>query len=209
MNELNQNYDELKQKFDELSKKEQKVIDEIKLLQSKGIVKRYLGLIEENEEIQEKLEYLYRDLKVVEYATCDHVLITSKTDYDEYEGRTHKWCGCIKCGLDTSVLRSNSDYLSSNEHIMYSYLRKNVPSQELNGINTNITCDINLAQRIYSRIKEVYPEIDDETAIYFLKSALENIRNIKVNDERKVSRAKRLSLKPNFNKWDKEDIYGR
>jgi hypothetical protein len=92
---------------------------------------------------------------------------------------------------------------------MYSYLRKNVPSQELNGINTNITCDINLAQRIYSRIKEVYPEIDDETAIYFLKSALGNIRNIKVNDERKVSRAKRLSLKPNFNKWDKEDIYSR
>ena len=35
---------------------------------------------------------------------------------------------------------------------------------------------------------------------------LNDIRNIEVNDERKKSRAKRLSLNPNFNKWNREDV---
>ena len=36
----------------------------------------------------------------------------------------------------------------------------------------------------------------------YFEIVLENIRNIKVNDERKCDRAKRLSLNPEFDKWN-------
>ena len=66
--------------------------------------------------------------------------------------------------------------------------------------------DLDLAKAIYSKIKESHPDIDDETARKYFEIALDNIRKIKVNDERKVSRAKRLSLSPKFNKWTGCDV---
>ena len=49
-------------------------------------------------------------------------------------------------------------------------------------------------------------DIDDETAYKYFEIALDNIRNIKVNNNRKNSRAKRLSLIPNFKKWNSSDV---
>jgi len=44
-------------------------------------------------------------------------------------------------------------------------------------------------------------KIDDLTAIKYFNHAIGNIRNIKVSEERKVKRAKRLSLSSGFNNW--------
>ena len=129
-------------------------------------------------------------------------MVYSKIDYDYYEGRTYKSCGCIKCGLDNSVLNGERIWLSGSQKIMYDYLKKNYLSSDFGGIQTGILCDIDLAQAIYKKIKSNYPNIDDAQAIKFFKVSLKNIRNIKVNDERKVSRAKRLALSPDFAKWD-------
>lgn len=64
-------------------------------------------------------------------------------------------------------------------------------------METNIVCDLDLACEIYSKIKEAHPDIN----------ALDHIRNTKVSDDRKVNRAKRLSLNPNFKRWNASDIW--
>ena len=76
----------------------------------------------------------------------------------------------------------------------------------IKGVETEVACDLDLAQAIFSKIKEVHPDIDDTTAIKYFEIALDDIRNIKVSDERKVGRAKRLSLKPEFKRWSYDDV---
>ena len=53
---------------------------------------------------------------------------------------------------------------------MYDYLRK----PHLRGKETNITCDLELAYAIYSKIKEVHPDIDADTALGYFEIALNN-----------------------------------
>lgn len=88
---------------------------------------------------------------------------------------------------------------------MYDYLRKN--NCRIKGIETEIACDLDLAQAIYSKIKEAHPDIDDKTAIKYFEIALGDIRNIKVNENRKINRAKRLLLEPSFTRWNGWDVY--
>jgi len=181
------------------------VIEELKQLENNDIVRRYLELKKENDILYNKELKLYSSIKKEEYDECRHILVYSKIDHDRLEGRTYRCCGCIKCGLDTSVLDEESDYLTHTQKIMYDYLRKNHLNY-LNGIKTDILCDINLATSIYSKIKEAHPNIDDKTALKYFEIALDNIRNIEVNNERKISRAKRLSLNPKFQRWNGRDI---
>lgn len=142
-------------------------------------------------------------MKNEEYKCCEHILVYSEIDYDGYEGRTYRSCGCIKCGLDSSILKQDREWLPFSKKIMYDYLRE----EYLSGRETEIVCDLDLAQAIYSKIRQTHPDIDDETAVKYFEIALDNIRNIKVSDERKTNRAKRLSLDPKFKSWNGSDVY--
>jgi hypothetical protein len=146
---------------------------------------------------------LYQELKKEEYSSCNHILVYSVIDYDRYEGRSYKRCGCIKCGLDGSVSSQSREYLPFSQKIMYDYLRKN----HLRSKETNIACDLDLAHAIYSKVKEVHPDIDDDTAIGYFEIALNNIRNTKVSEDRKTNRAKRLSLGSKFKNWNASDVH--
>ena len=192
-----------KQEYDKIIEQRTVIVDKIKELKNNEIVKKYLELEKENDNLYYRQINLYGKLKREEYDNCNHVLVYSKVEYDSFEGRSYKYCGCIKCGLDNSVLAEERDWLPYERKIMYDYLRK----KYLKGIKTDILCDINLATSIYSKIKESHPDIDDETAIKYFEVALNDIRNINVNDERKVNRAKRLSLTPKFTKWDDIDMF--
>ncbi len=196
----------LKEKYNKIIEQRSAIITEMKTLEKNEILKRYFDLKEKNEILSNDQFSLFRDIKMEEYATCNHILVYSKIDYDRYEGRSYESCGCIKCGLDNSVLNESRDCLSGTQKIMYDYLRKNYLSSNFGGIQTEILCDIDLAQAIYTKIKNVYPDISDEKAINFFKYALKNIRDVKVSDERKVNRAKRLELDSDFKKWDSSDI---
>lgn len=193
---------ELKKEYEKIKEQRAVVIDELEQLKNNEIVRRYLKLKEENDNLYGKQLKLYDSIKREEYDECKHILVYSKIEYDRHEGRTYRNCGCIKCGLDDSVLDEERDWLTNTQKIMYDYLRKNY----LKGIKTDILCDIDLATSIYSKINEAHPDIDDETAIKYFEIALDNIRNIEVNDERKISRAKRLSLNPKFRRWNSRDI---
>ena len=68
-----------------------------------------------------------------------------------------------------------------------------------------IICDLALAKAIYKRIKEIYPDINDELLKKYFKIALDNMMNIKVTEQRKRNRIKRLNLNQNFNWNTKKD----
>ncbi len=191
----------LREEYDSLIEQRRKIIEQLTMLEESETVQQYIELKKQNEELYNQQLSLYRDVKMEEYASCSHILVCSKLVYDRYEGRTCEWCGCIKCGLDTSVL--DSDYPLGLQKIMYDYLKKShLHSLNIQEIKTDVICDMDLAQVIYAKIKSVYPNIDDETARKYFEIALDNIRNIKVSDERKENRAKRLSLDSKFKKWD-------
>lgn len=194
---------DLKEKYEELKAQRIRIIDELKALREDKKVKRYIELQEQNETLYNRQLDLSKEIKKEEYSSCEHVLVYSEIDYDRYEGRTYKSCGCIKCGLDGSVSNQDREYLSFSQKIMYDYLRK----PHLRGKETNITCDLELAHAIYSKIKEVHPDIDDDTALGYFEIALNNIRNTKVSEERKTNRAKRLSLGSKFNNWNASDVH--
>lgn len=197
---------ELEKKYNEVIGEKIKIGEKINLLEKTSEeVKEYLGLLEQIKSLNNEELDLYESIKEEEYDSCEHVLVCSEKNFDIYNsGATRQSCGCIKCGLDNSVLNYSRHYMymSLDRKIMYDYLR----SHYLVGIETKISCDLDLAQAIYSKIKETYPGIDDETVIIYFKVALDDIRNIKVSHEREISRAKRLSLNPEFSRWNAKDI---
>ena len=80
---------------------------------------------------------------------------------------------------------------------MHDYLEEN---PNLNGIQTNYACDLELAQTIYSRIKEVLPDINDETARKYFEIALDNYILYRYDNKIKNQKRKRLGLRPTFNR---------
>ncbi len=203
-----ENMEALKEQYAKIVSERKGLIEQINILAEDETVKNYLELHSQNDKLANQQKDLYKQIKVEEYSSCNHIWVNTLHDYDSWEGRSYNYCGCIKCGLDKRVFHlvesyHSPDWLTFDQRIMYDLLRKHSYRA---GIDTNLLCDLDLAKAIYSKIKEVYPDIDDETAIKYFKVALHNIRDTKVSEERKSSRAKRLSLKPDFNKWTGWDV---
>lgn len=201
----------LKTKYDQIVSERKGLIEQINVLAEDETVKKYLQLRSQNDKLANQQKDLYEQIKVEEYSSCNHIWVNTLHDYDRWEGRSYNYCGCIKCGLDRRVFHlmegyhSSLDWLTLDQRIMYDFMAGRHTTYGT-GINTHILCDLDLAKAIYSKIKEVHPDMDDETAIKYFRAALHNIRGTKVNEERKVSRAKRLSLNPQFNKWTGRDV---
>ena len=211
----------IKEEYEALRERRRKVMDDLQILEENEPVKRYSELQKENEELGDQQIRLYKDMKEEEYDSCSHILIYSKITDHWFKFPEHKSLGCIKCGLDSRAcdmysssfslfpidwMNQNPDIIDLEEYkIMYFYFLKE--NSKFTGTNTGISCDISLAQSIYSKIKQAHPNIDDETAIKYFEYALDKIRSTKVNDERKISRAKRLSLTPNFKRWNAKDVH--
>ena len=198
----------LKDKYNQIISERKKIIDKINVLAENETVKEYFSMRQRNDELAREQKNLYKQIKVGEYSSCNHIWVNTLHDYDSWEGRSYNYHGCVKCGLDKRVFHlmesyHSPDWLTLDQRIMYDFMRNHSYGS---GIDTNLLCDLDLARAVYSKIKEVHPDIDDETAVKYLKVALHNIRDTKVSDERKESRAKRLSLKPRFNKWTGFDV---
>ena len=184
-----------------------KILSELKELMETEPLKKYFELRNKSEELLRKRNKLIEKKRINEFNNCEHLLVITRYDYDSYEGRSEKYYGCIKCGLNHEVLSKNhyifgTDLLSHEEKIMYNYLKK----YYMEGSHIHVFCDMDLACAIYAKIKENHPDIDDETATKYFEIALDNMRDIKVSDSRLESRAKRLSLAPNFNRWNVKDV---
>lgn len=75
----------------------------------KDLNKKYDEIFELREQNEETLN-LYQAMKMKEYECCEHILVYSEIEHDICEERTYKSCGCIKCGLDSSVLNRDREY---------------------------------------------------------------------------------------------------
>lgn len=200
--------DTLKKEYEQVISERKNITEQIKVLAENETVKKYFSLCEQNDRLSKKQRDLYTQIKFGEYLTCNHIWVTALHEYDSWEGRSYNYRGCVKCGLDRRVFHlmkscHNPEWLTFDQRIMYDFMMNHSSSRE---IDSNLLCDLDLAKAIYAKIKEVHPDIDDVTAIKYLKAALHNIRDIKVNDERKISRARRLSLKPSFKNWNGHNI---
>ena len=193
----------LKEQYDKILLERKELITQINELAEDEKVKLYFELCKKNDQLTNQQKDLYKQMKVEEYSSCDHIWVNTLHDYDSGEGRSYNYHGCIKCRLDQRVFHLREQYhgldcFTLEQRVMYDYM---YGGAYRSGIDTKVLCDLDLAKAIYSKIKESYPDIDDETARKYFEIALDKIRKIKVNYERKVSRAKRLSLGSKFNKW--------
>lgn len=194
--------EDTKLKYYEVKEYREMLSHEIKDLENYDVVKKYIELNDKAKLLEKKEKELYESFKNKEYDACDHVLVNTKIVTDVYDGDVYEYPGCIKCGLDSEVLCNNSDLLPMDKKVMYDYIIKH----GIEGFKTHIACDMDLASSIYTKIKEAHPDIDDELAVKYFDRALTDIREKKVSEERKISRAKRLVLKPQFKKWQSRDV---
>lgn len=204
--------EELREQYGKTIETRRKLIEEIKFLENDERVKEYFRLCKENKELVELQNQLYKEIKFAEYSSCNHIWVIDLHDYDSWEGRSYNTHGCIKCGLDYRVFNfkeqcHNIFYLPLEQQVMYEYLTsKSDVGKSRNITTTRIMCDLDLGRAIYAKIKENYPDIEDDIALKYFKKALYDIRSIRVSDERKANRARRLALNSKFNKWSGYDI---
>lgn len=183
--------------FSDIVKNIKKTEQEIWGLEEVPIVKKYLGLQKKKSELEIKRKNLHRLMEYGEYKNCNHLWGISMDEYGEYD------YVCVKCGLNYKSLRltnrGKEDSLCFDERVMASVLKE---QSFVNAADINIVCDRELAMALYKKIREYHPDIDDKTVIKYFEIALDDIRNIEVSDERKKSRAKRLGLSKDFNRWN-------
>ena len=187
--------------FSDIDKEYKKIEKKIWGLEEVPIVKKYLDLQKKKTELEIRRKNLHSLMKYGEYENCNHLWGISMDEYEEYD------CFCVKCGLNYKSLRltnrGKEDSLSFDERVMASVLKD---KSFVNDADINIVCDRELAMALYKKIREYHPDIDDKTVIKYFEIALDNIRNIEVSEERKASRAKRLGLSKNFNRWSSMNV---
>lgn len=137
-------------------------------LEKDETVKRYLQLKKDIIKLQNKKVKIYKEMKYQEYDKCNHILIYSKIENDPHESRTYKYRGCVKCGLDESVL--DADYtLSFEEQIKYDYLiSKGI--RYIHGIQTDVVNNLDEAQKYYQLLKTNNPDINDEEFVRYFEA---------------------------------------
>lgn len=204
-------YEQYEKKLSELKI----IMGQINELENSDILKKYFDLCNQKRELESQRRDLYKKIKFGQYSYCNHIWVNTLCDHDRFEGRHYDYYGCIKCGLDERVfykkekqqvinVNLNLNLLTPDEQIMYDFMKSH--DYIRSGIKTSVLCDLDLAKAIYFKIKEAYPNIDDNTARKYFEIALYNIRENVVNDKRKESRAQRLLLSPNFKKWYRKDV---
>lgn len=187
--------EKLKLLIDNISIERQQLIDEIKQIEEKSIIKRYLELKQKNKYLLDKQKKLIKEMKIKEFDCCEHLWITTKVDHDYIEGRSQIFRGCIKCGLNQEIFdKANSafmiEFLPLEDQIMYNYMKNN---QYMRGKKLQVSCDFDLAKSIYLKIKTNNPDIDDEIACQFFEITVNNIEKNKLNERKEET--KRLVLK--------------
>lgn len=186
--------------YEEMLSEMKKINSRLEELMEDKQVQEYLTLDDQRLKLESELSELYTVMKKEEFSKCSHIWIPVSKNVDYYEGRSDIDYGCMKCGLDQRVLSASyPEFLSVDDKIMYNYLYQHYAIHQ--GIKSHTLCDLDLARSMYSKIVEYHPDIDDSTALKYFEIALDNMRNIRVTDDRKESRVKRLMLKPGFHNW--------
>lgn len=155
--------------FEKISTRRKDIIERIDCLKENESVKRYLKLCEENDKLLKDERDLYKQIKNEKFSSCNHIWIDVFHEYDAAEGRSHNYCGCIKCGLDERVfqlIESNKE-LTLDQEAMADYLKKHISKT---GIITNLYwTDLDMMKKLYLKAKKEHPDLNDEEIVEYLK----------------------------------------
>ena len=160
MEDLNKEYEEILEEWD-------KVDNTLEKLKQKATVIKYLDLLDQRNELRIKANSLYKKICFKRYETCKHVLIESYIERDDYEGRTYRYYGCIKCGLDEGI--EARGYPRTEEEREALSFMKSKNAHYIGGIKTGICCDLQKARDLYSEIMEKNPDLSEEERISIFK----------------------------------------
>ena len=101
----------------------------------------------------------------------------------------------------------NNKYIDNTDnYIINRYIELINEKEELiielnNYYDNNYGNPLELVAAIYSKIKEKYPNIDDQRLNHYIKAALNNMRYKNNNFDRQQSRIRRLDLDSFYNNW--------
>jgi hypothetical protein len=161
MKDLNKGY---KRKINEL----EKTNEELKRLKQYKSVKRYLELEEKIRNINSDLKDLYKKILLEKYANCNHIVVMSDYDYDSCEGRSYRYYGCIKCGLDEAVAKRGYG-LNKEENTMLELMNE-YKVYKIGGKHTDIACELEDAKELYNEIIENDKDLSDDEIISIFKA---------------------------------------
>lgn len=92
-----------KEQYDKIVSDRVTIVAQINELKKSEVLKRYFDLCSQNDQLLSQQKELYKQMKVEEYSSCNHIWVNTLHDYDSHEGRSYNYHGCIKCGLDQRV----------------------------------------------------------------------------------------------------------
>lgn len=161
MKNLNKEYEKKINEWEEVKQK-------IKKLKQYKSVKRYLELEEESRNINKDLNDLYKKILQERYANCKHIVVMSDYDYDSCEGRSYRYYGCIKCGLDEGVIHRGYG-LNKEENTMLE-LMDEYKVYRIGGKQTGIACELRDARELYNEIIENDKDLSDDEIISIFKA---------------------------------------
>lgn len=202
----------LESKYENISNRLKKISNELMSFEKENadILKKYDELQNESKKIYGEYRAIHKQVLIKKYNNCNHLMIRSHIERDySYGGKSSATRTCLKCGLD-EIVNDNYYYygfISEDEaEAMKTYIKNNHFGYFDRSVASNEICDSELACAIYQKIKEINPDIDDDTAIKYWEIALENIRKKNITEEQKEHRAKRLSLHRDFKRWNSADV---
>lgn len=175
----------IKRKYKRVSNELRTTYNELEILEKEDMVKRYIKLKEKEEKLEEKKMEIYEELQLNIYSTCNHIFARSYTECDYYEGRTYRYYGCVKCGLDTIIYSDLYYDLSvGKEKIMDNFFKQTLGKTE--SIRHYVAC-FKIIDRDYAKVKEIYDEIKNKR---LSDSELQIILESKLDDENKEKQKK-------------------
>lgn len=184
----------LKKQYNKIIFQKSETERRIKELKKNHYVEEYLKLCEQDISLSNKEKELYTKIETEKYTSCHHIWAIVDLQHDYYEGRSYSKYGCIKCGLDQRLLEKSNrlsmifepkEIFTLDEMIMLNCMHLDGGRA---GKYTDIQCDLDLAKKLYSKIKKAFPNIDDETAIKYFEIELDNAKISESKGRAKVIR---------------------
>lgn len=152
-------------------------IKELNELKNNEKVKKYLESLNKQKILEDKCKNLYKKMKFEEYSSCNHILVKISHDFDDIEGRSYDYYGCIKCGLNDAFekMQYPNNWLPFEQRVMSDFIKENTLAG-IRGKYVQELCDLDLAQELYNNIKKEFPDLDEEKTIECFEKALDENR---------------------------------
>ena len=149
--------------LDELQETIKKLGSVIENMKQSEVIKQYLDIKKEYEDITEKINFLNQDLKEQEFLNCYHYFVVNKKERDE-DDHVHCTVTCIHCGLTNQYMEWSDEILSPQQRMMNHLFIEYQLNYFYPSHGTYSKEEIPVLKEIYDNFKKEYPNTTDEDA---------------------------------------------